>query len=343
MKVYYDDGSIKIRSMLKEDATILFNTYLSYGWHPAIEAYQNYYNEQETGKRLVFIAEYCGRTAGQCTLVLHSSGGPWAGKGYPEIEDLCVFFDVHKKGIGNKLLDTAESEAAKIADTVYLAVGTHSGYGAAQRIYVKRGYNFDGSGVWYQGRQLEQFAPCVNDDDLVLFMSKKLAVRHVVVQPYDTDWAKDFEAIQAEVSAALGNTALSVEHVGSTSVKGLSAKPIIDLDIVVKNGDVPKAIELLAKIGYIHEGNLGIEGREAFHYNGKEHLRQHHVYVCPENSPELKRHIAFRDYLRSHPEAVREYSCIKEEAAALYPYDIDRYIKHKSPVIEKIYKKAGLV
>ena len=164
----------------------------------------------------------------------------------------------------------------------------------------------------------------------------------MVVLPYDENWANDFEAIKAEVSAALGKTALAVEHVGSTSVKGLSAKPIIDLDIVVKTNEIQKTIDLLAKIGYIHEGNLGIAGREAFHYEGKEHLRQHHLYVCPQDSPELKRHIAFRDYLRSHPDAVREYSRIKEEAAALYPYDIDKYIKHKSPVIEQIYNTIGL-
>ena len=71
-------------------------------------------------------------------------------------------------------MDVVEQEAAKISDTVYLAVGVHSGYGPAQRLYVKRGYNFDGSGVWYQGKQLGQYEPCVNDDDLLLFMSKKL-------------------------------------------------------------------------------------------------------------------------------------------------------------------------
>ena len=91
-----------------------------------------------------------------------------------EIVDLGVFFHIHNKGIGTKLLDVAEQEAARLADTVYLAVGVHSGYGAAQRMYVKRGYLPDGSGVWYQGKQLEQYAPCVNDDDLLLFMSKTL-------------------------------------------------------------------------------------------------------------------------------------------------------------------------
>jgi GNAT superfamily N-acetyltransferase len=174
MKTYYDDGKIKVRSMVPEDAKILYDTYLLYGWHPEIETYESYYREQEEGVRLVFIAEYDGDVKGQCTLVLHPSEGPWGGKDIPEIVDLTVFFDIHGKGIGTKLLDVAESEASKISDTVFLAVGVHSGYGPAQRIYVKRGYIPDGSGVWYQGKVLDQYAPCVNDDDLLLFMSKSL-------------------------------------------------------------------------------------------------------------------------------------------------------------------------
>ncbi len=160
--------------MTPEDAKTLYDTYLSYGWHPSMETYEKYYKEQEEGKRLVFIAEYDSRVSGQCTLILDPTEGPYGNQGYPEIVDLTVFFDVHNKGIGNKLLDAAEIEASKVSDKVYLAVGVHSGYGPAQRIYVKRGYNFDGSGVWYQGRQLEQYAPCVNDDDLLLYMAKEL-------------------------------------------------------------------------------------------------------------------------------------------------------------------------
>lgn len=173
MKIYYDDGVIRIRSMIPEDAKILYDTYFSYGWEPSIETYEKYYREQQEGNRFVFIAELNGEVKGQCTLDLHPAEGPWGGKGYPEIVDLTVFFDVHGKGIGNRLLDAAESEAAGIADMVYLAVGVHSGYGPAQRIYVKRGYIPDGTGVWYKGKVLEQYAPCVNDDDLLLYLSKK--------------------------------------------------------------------------------------------------------------------------------------------------------------------------
>lgn len=162
--------------------------------------------------------------------------------------------------------------------------------------------------------------------------------KHVVVQPYNEAWLQNFTDIKAEIQGALGELALEIEHVGSTSVQGLSAKPIIDIDVVIKDesvlGDVILALQ---QIGYRHAGNLGIVGREAFKYDGKEHLQKHHLYVCPQDSEELKRHKAFRDYLRSHPEAVREYGHIKEEGAKLYPYDMEKYIEHKSPFIERIY------
>lgn len=172
--IYYRDDKLTIRSMVPEDAKVYYDTYLSYDWHPQMETYENYYREQQKGERLVFVPEYEGKVVGICTLVLHPTEGPWGGQNIPEIVDLCVFFHIHKSGIGSKLLDIAEAEAAKRSDTVFLAVGCHSGYGAAQRLYVRRGYIPDGSGVWYQNRQLEQYAPCVNDDDLLLFMSKNL-------------------------------------------------------------------------------------------------------------------------------------------------------------------------
>ena len=170
-----------------------------------------------------------------------------------------------------------------------------------------------------------------------------MAKKQVIVEKYDEAWAQDFRQIEQELKEALGDLALRIEHVGSTSVKGLSAKPIIDIDIVIPDySRFDAVVAALETIGYIHEGDLGIPGREAFKYSGKEHLRRHHLYVCTETSEELKRHLAFRDYLRSHPEAVREYSRVKEEGAALFPEDIDKYIEYKSPCIEKIYRKLGI-
>ena len=165
----------------------------------------------------------------------------------------------------------------------------------------------------------------------------------VIVEPYDKAWKSDFISIRDELQAALQDLALKIEHVGSTSVEGLSAKPIIDIDVVIRDDSIlPDVISALKKIGYQHEGDLGIKGREAFKYQGKEHLRQHHLYVCTQDSEELKRHIAFRDYLCSHPDAVAEYSKIKEEGAKLHPWSIAKYIEHKSPFITRIYKEIGL-
>ena len=167
--------------------------------------------------------------------------------------------------------------------------------------------------------------------------------RNIVVVPYDSNWKLQFETIRSEIQDALCELALSIEHVGSTSVEGLSAKPIIDIDVVIEDeSKLQTVIEKLAGIGYEHEGNLGIVGREAFGYTGKEHLQNHHLYVCAKDSPELKRHLTFRDYLRSHKEAVREYSRIKEEGAKLFPNDIDGYIRYKTDWIERIYREIGL-
>lgn len=169
-----------------------------------------------------------------------------------------------------------------------------------------------------------------------------MTTRNIIVLPYDEKWTQAFLDIKSDLDTALGDLAISIEHVGSTSVPGLAAKPIIDIDVVVRKTDLELAIKALATIGYEHEGNGGIEGREMFKYSGKEHLMDHHLYVCPEDSRELKRHVLFRDYLRSHPDAVQAYSQIKKEAAELYPHDIDNYINHKGVVIEKIYKELGL-
>lgn len=167
--------------------------------------------------------------------------------------------------------------------------------------------------------------------------------KHVVVTSYDKTWAKDFIEIRDELNTVLKDLVLGIEHVGSTSVEGLSAKPIIDIDVVIQDRDkLPEVISALQKLGYFHEGDQGIPGREAFKYEGKEHLRKHHLYVCAQDAEELRRHIAFREYLRNNPDAVAEYSRIKEEGAMLYPWDIDKYLEHKSPFIESIYKRIGL-
>ena len=165
----------------------------------------------------------------------------------------------------------------------------------------------------------------------------------VTVLPYSKSWQTAFEMIRDEIKAALGDLALAVEHVGSTAVAGMSAKPCIDIDVVIADRTALAAvIDRLAAIGYEHEGDLGIKGRDAFKYADKPHLMTHHLYVCPSDSEELHRHITFRDYLRGNSEAVKMYSQVKEKAAELFPNDIDGYIRYKTPCIERLYKMCGL-
>ena len=170
-----------------------------------------------------------------------------------------------------------------------------------------------------------------------------MKTKHVIVSPYDECWKQGFSEIRDVIQDALGGLALRIEHVGSTSVQGLSAKPIIDIDVVIKDYSLlDTVVSALGKIGYRHEGNLGIVDREAFSYEGDSTLYKHHLYVCTLDSMELKRHVAFRDYLRSHADAVRAYGRIKEEGAALYPHDIEAYIRHKSSFIEAIYREIDI-
>jgi GrpB-like predicted nucleotidyltransferase (UPF0157 family) len=157
----------------------------------------------------------------------------------------------------------------------------------------------------------------------------------VEVVPYDPAWPALFEEIRAQLWDVLHDVALTVEHVGSTAVPGLAAKPIIDISVVVPSADeVPLAIQRLAALGYTHLGNLGIEGREAF--RRPPDSPRHNLYVCPQGSLGLRNHLAVRDYLRSHPEKIRAYGELKQELARRFPDDIESYVDGKTGLILEI-------
>jgi GrpB-like predicted nucleotidyltransferase (UPF0157 family) len=162
----------------------------------------------------------------------------------------------------------------------------------------------------------------------------------VVVVDYDPSWPIAFEELRDALGDAVGDIAVSIEHVGSTAVPGLAAKPVIDIDIVVAESDVARAIERLAEIGYAHRGDLGIPSREAF--RSPPGSRPHNLYVCPSNSPALNNHLAFRDYLRGNPRASREYGALKMRLAEEFSDDIDGYVEGKTAFIVGILEKVGL-
>ena len=140
----------------------------------------------------------------------------------------------------------------------------------------------------------------------------------MVLVEYNKDWPQHFLKIKAELQKVL-TIHCQVQHVGSTSIPGMKAKPIIDIDVGLENWDDFERVKSeLSTIGYDHEGDLGIKGREAFGRNGQVHNEvldsiEHHLYVCSINNEEFNRHILFRDYLRSHDEARDRYNQIKEE------------------------------
>lgn len=172
--IYYTDETITIRNMVPEDAKIITEGEIAQGWHQTTEKYEMRLKDQAEGKSISLVAEYKGNVAGYINVYPDAKEGAFAGKGYPEIVDFGVLCKFRNKGIGSKIMDVAEKIAAKYSDIVYLGVGLHEGYGSAQRMYVKRGYIPDGSGAWYQDKVCPQYENCCNDDDFVLYLSKKI-------------------------------------------------------------------------------------------------------------------------------------------------------------------------
>jgi GrpB-like predicted nucleotidyltransferase (UPF0157 family) len=153
----------------------------------------------------------------------------------------------------------------------------------------------------------------------------------VVIVDYDPAWPALFASLAARVSAALGPVLVRVEHVGSTAVPGLAAKPVIDLDAVVPPGQVPEAVRRLAEVGYVHRGERGVAGREAF--AAPAGLPPHHLYVCPADSPALADHVRFRDVLRADGELAAEYGRLKRRLAAQFGSDRASYCEAKTEFV----------
>ena len=161
----------------------------------------------------------------------------------------------------------------------------------------------------------------------------------IIVVDYDADWPRQFEALRAVVARALGDVALAIEHVGSTAVPGLAAKPIVDLDVVVAPGQVGTAIDRLSTIGYEHKGDLGVPGREAFkHPPGSS---RHHLYVYPQGNLALANMLAVRDHLRAHPDAARAYADLKRRLAVEFADDVEGYVAGKTAFILDILRARG--
>jgi GrpB-like predicted nucleotidyltransferase (UPF0157 family) len=160
----------------------------------------------------------------------------------------------------------------------------------------------------------------------------------IIVAPYNPDWKNQFQQLKDQIWPKIGNHCKAMEHVGSTAVAGLAAKPVIDVDIIIKNESKFIFVkEALGEIGYEHRGNLGIEGREAFRCLNATFA--HHLYVCFEGSLALKNHLLLRDHLRANPTDRDAYAKLKMELAKKYVDDMDSYVDGKTDFILNILAK----
>ena len=164
--------------------------------------------------------------------------------------------------------------------------------------------------------------------------------RKVEVVPYHPEWPEKFSAEASALKAVFAKELLSIHHFGSTSVPGISAKPIIDILLIVRDIDAVDALApRLEALGYHAVGEYGIPGRRFF-YKGTDDMRSHHLHVYENGNPHILRHLVFRDYMRSHPITARDYARLKEELAHQFPEDMDGYIAGKNAFVREHEKRA---
>ena len=150
-----------------------------------------------------------------------------------------------------------------------------------------------------------------------------------------------FELVASDLRQALARlTSARIEHVGSTSVPGLAAKPILDVDVIVDGDEVALAVAAMVAAGYVHRGDLGVADREAFHAPDESPRR--HVYVCREGTLNVRNHLAVRDVLQWRDDHRDQYAAVKLALAAQPEMDIDTYIARKSEVLQKVLAESDL-
>ncbi|HEU4718082.1 MAG TPA: GrpB family protein [Bacteroidia bacterium] len=172
----------------------------------------------------------------------------------------------------------------------------------------------------------------------------------IVIEEYSPQWAEIFLQLKTVFEIKAGKFLSGIHHVGSTSVPGLPAKPIIDIDLVIDEKEHFGPVKsILDDLGYDHAGDLGIDEREVFKRRDEfvpwgETQREwplHNLYVCRNSITALKNHLAFRDYLRENPVKRDEYGALKKQIAAAHPHDIDAYVREKTDFVIKALRAKG--
>lgn len=164
-------------------------------------------------------------------------------------------------------------------------------------------------------------------------------MRKIVVVPHENHWSEKFQMEAERLKTAMPET-VKIHHIGSTSVPGLAAKPIIDMIMEVESIErVDRWNERFIELGYIVKGGNGISGRRFF-IHGTEEKRSYHLHVFEKGNPEIVRHLAFRDYMMAHCEEAEAYATLKKELAEKYTYDGTLYTEGKNEFVRSVDEKA---
>jgi GrpB-like predicted nucleotidyltransferase (UPF0157 family) len=174
----------------------------------------------------------------------------------------------------------------------------------------------------------------------LLAILHSFAMRNILIVPYDPLWPAQFHQETATLRTVFGQALISIHHIGSTSIPGMSAKPIIDIMLIVRDIETVEGFSpAMMQLGYESKGENGIPGRRYFVKGGDEH-RTHHVHTYALDNPEVQRHLDLRDYLIAHSEEARQYAELKAALAQQFPHDIDSYVAGKDGFIKEMLRKA---
>lgn len=163
------------------------------------------------------------------------------------------------------------------------------------------------------------------------------------IEPYSPEWVKKFESIKAMLEGVFGDQALAIEHVGSTSVPGMKAKPIIDVLVVVKDVRPLNREEMLMQSkGYLVEENYVAPNTLLFRLVNENGSKLENIHVCENGAPMQKQFLAMRNYLRAFPEEAKRYAQLKDELVNKFPNDYESYRAAKDPFLKVLEEKSYL-
>lgn len=264
--------NIRLRELNERDPEIISNAFKQQGWEKPVDLYTKYLDEQKNGERVSIVAEVDGDFAGYANVLWDSYYPSFREKGIPEINDFNVLIKYRRLGIGSKLMDEAEEIIKERSDFAGIGVGLFSDYGNAQILYAKRGYTPDGRGIHNGQRYIEYGDVATIDDDITLYLTKKLIKHEIYIKNIKEEQAEAFWKIRLE------SLKVSPEAFG-TSYEDSIATPISEVVKKIKNEQDEYILGAFTEDGQI----VGIAGfRKGQGMKFKHKGMVWGVYVSPE-------------------------------------------------------------